>query len=160
MEVIHGGPFHPQTQGKEERFHRTLLAEVTGRRTVWRDLAHCEEEFAGWREKYNHERPHESLGDRVPGAVYRPSERALPVTVPPAESHCLPGDEVRRVKGKGEITFRNHFFYIGSAFAGKPVALREHGEGRWEVHYCWKRLGRIDLGAVRKEKYRYHPLQP
>jgi transposase InsO family protein len=30
--VSHGRPHHPQTQGKDERFHRTLVAEVIGRR--------------------------------------------------------------------------------------------------------------------------------
>ncbi len=158
VEVIHGRPYHPQTQGKEERFHRTLKAEVISRRTEWRDLAHCARAFARWREKYNHERPHESLGDEVPARRYRVSGRALPGRVAPAESHYLPGDELRRVKGKGEITFRNHFFYIGRAFVGKTVALRPSGPGRWDVFFCWKRLGGADLGAPTKEKYRYEPL--
>lgn len=40
--VIHGRPFHPQTRGKDERFHRTLKADLlaitTGlmKRSVWR----------------------------------------------------------------------------------------------------------------------------
>lgn len=160
VEMIHGRPYHPQTQGKEERFHRTLEAEVIGRRTLWKDLEHCGEEFASWRMKYNHERPHESIDDRVPGEVYRPSGRLLPEELPVAESHYLAGDEIRRVKSKGEITFRNHFFYVGGPFAGKPVALRPRGDDKWDVFYCWKRLGEIDLGAVHKQKYRYHPLSP
>ncbi len=28
IQVLHGRPAHPQTQGKDERFHRTLKAEV------------------------------------------------------------------------------------------------------------------------------------
>src|SRR5205807_8775954 len=44
----HGRPFHPQTQGKDERFHRTLNAEVIGRR-AFRDLADCQRRFDEWR---------------------------------------------------------------------------------------------------------------
>lgn len=160
VEVIHGGPYHPQTQGKEERFHRTLKAEVISQRTVWRDLRHCDRAFRSWRETYNHERPHEALDDEVPAKIYRPSQRSLPSMIAAPESHYLAEDELRRVKSKGEITYRNHFFYIGSAFIGKTVALRQIGEQQWEVYYCWKRLGRIDLEKATKEKYRYHPLQP
>jgi transposase InsO family protein len=39
--ISHGRPRHPQTQGKDERFHRTLKAEVIGER-VWRDLQECD----------------------------------------------------------------------------------------------------------------------
>lgn len=160
VEIIHGRPYHPQTQGKEERFHRTLKAEVIAQRTVWRDLKHCEQAFEKWREIYNHERPHEALDDRVPAKRYEHSHRQLPKVIAAAESIYLAEDELRRVKLKGEITFRNHFFYIGLAFAGKAVALRAVGEGVWEIYYCWKRLGKIDLKKITKTKYRYEPLLP
>jgi len=39
--VSRGRPYHPQTQGKDERFHRTLMAEVIGRR-AFADLAECQ----------------------------------------------------------------------------------------------------------------------
>lgn len=160
VEIIHGRPYHPQTQGKEERFHRTLKAEVIAQRTVWRDLKHCEQAFEKWREKYNHERPHEALDDRVPAKRYEHSHRQLPKVIAAAESIYLVDDELRRVKSKGEITFRNHFIYIGHAFVGKAVALRAVGEGVWEIYYCWKRLGKIDLKKITKTKYRYEPLLP
>jgi transposase InsO family protein len=53
--VSHGRPYHPQTQGKEERFHRTLVTELL-RTQQWRDLAHCQAAFDRWREAYNTER--------------------------------------------------------------------------------------------------------
>ena len=34
--VCHGRPWHPETQGKQERFHRTLKAEVLAGSGVWR----------------------------------------------------------------------------------------------------------------------------
>lgn len=61
IEISHGRPYHPQTQGKEERFNRTLKAELIGQR-YFTDLADCQYHFNQWREIYNHIRPHESLG--------------------------------------------------------------------------------------------------
>jgi transposase InsO family protein len=77
VRVIHGRPSHPQTQGKDERFHRTLKAEVLHGRS-FRDLPECQQAFDTWRQVYNHERPHEALGLAVPADRYRPSPRAFP----------------------------------------------------------------------------------
>ncbi|HYG90592.1 MAG TPA: integrase core domain-containing protein [Azospirillum sp.] len=70
IRLRHGRPSHPQTQGKDERFHRTLDVELLqGRHFL--DLAHCQSRFVPWRHSYNHERPHEALGLAVPAARYR-----------------------------------------------------------------------------------------
>ena len=53
---LHGRPYHPQTQGKEERFHRTLHVEVL-RNRIFRDLEHVQSHFEAWRDVYNLERP-------------------------------------------------------------------------------------------------------
>jgi transposase InsO family protein len=73
--VGHGRPYHRQTQGKDERFHRTLVAEVLGRWTPG-DLADAQAAFDAWREVYNHVRPHEALALAAPATAYRPSPRA------------------------------------------------------------------------------------
>ena len=159
VEVYHGRPRHPQTQGKEERFHRTLDDEVLSRTTAWRDLEHCQERFGPWREIYNHERPHDSLGGEVPASRHRVSHRELPAELREAASWYEPGEEVRMVKGKGEMTFRNIFWQVGRGFSGQPVVMRPVGERRWDVVYCWKKIGLIDLDAVEgKPKGRYEPL--
>src|SRR5262249_48689597 len=49
--VHHGQPRHPETQGKDERFHRTLKAEVLAGH-VAHDLADCQCHFDRWREVY------------------------------------------------------------------------------------------------------------
>lgn len=159
VEVYHGRPRHPQTQGKEERFHRTLKAELLSRTTEWRDLDHCSKSFMAWREIYNRERPHEALGGEVPASRYRASERSLPARLPEAGEWYGGDDVVRKVKAKGEITFNNVFWMIGAAFRGQEVALRPVGEDRWDVYYCWKKIGTADFGKREgKEKYRYEPL--
>ena len=159
VKVIHGRVRHPQTQGKEERFHRTLKAEVLRREVLWRDYTHCQQEFDRWREIYNHKRPHESLDMETPSQRYRLSPRTYPRSLPPAESFYLEGDELRRVKSKGEITYRNRFFHVGNAYKGEVIALRRAGEQAWDVYHCWKKLGTVNFIHPAKPKGRYHSIK-
>ena len=99
--VSHGRPYHPQTQGKDERFHRTLAAEVL-RYERFDDLRHCQRRFDDWREIYNHERPHEALELKVPASRYRVSERPFPEVLPAIE--YAPGLAVRKVQAEGGST--------------------------------------------------------
>lgn len=152
VDLIHGRPRHPQTQGKEERFHRTLRAEVLMRAGPWRDLEHCQHEFDRWSRIYNEVRPHESLGMSCPGERYRLSPRRYPERLPEVEGFYLADDELRKVRSKGEITFCNRTFAIGQALVGETVALRAAGPECHEVFYCWKKLGTIDLSKAWKTK--------
>ncbi len=143
IKVYHGRPFHPQTQGKEERFHRTLMAEVI-RGRLFAGLAHCQRTFDDWRQVYNWERPHQALGLEVPGSRYRVSPRPFPEVLPAIEYG--PEDVVRKVQDKGEISFHNLTFQVGGAFRGLPVALRPTLEdGVWEVYFMTHPIARIDL---------------
>lgn len=142
--VAHGAPRHPQTQGKEERFHRTLKAEVLTRRPVWHSLNELQQAFDDWRPVYNYRRPHEGIGMAVPGDRYQPSTRSYSEVLPPIE--YAPGDLVRKVQNQGRISFHNRDYRVGKAFIGEPVALRATEEdGVWEVYYCAQRIARIDL---------------
>ena len=143
--VTHGRPFHPQTQGKDERFHRTLKAEVLNGR-AFGDLADCQRAFDVWRRVYNHERPHQALGMAVPGARYRASPRGFPERLPAIEYG--PGDKVRKVNQSGLISFANRAVRVGKAFRGQPVALRPtERDGVLAVHYCAHRIGTLALDA-------------
>lgn len=144
--VGHGKPHHPQTQGKEERFHRTLGEEVLGEGRPWRDLAHVQSAFDPWREIYNHRRPHEAHGLRPPGEIYRPSARRYTGELPAVESFYGPGERTRRVLQRGQIAWGGRRWRIGEGFAGHHVALRETGcDGQWSVWFCRMELGVLDL---------------
>ena len=143
--VSHGRPYHPQTQGKDERFHRTLNAEVLQGRT-FRDLEVSQQRFDAWRPVYNDERPHEALGMAVPSSRYRPSLRAFPEALP--ELVYGAGDVVRKVQSGGVIHFRGREWPVGQAFHGNPVALRATTtDGRWEVYFGVHRIASIDQRA-------------
>ena len=145
IDVLHGQPHHPQTQGKEERFHRTLKAEVLTRRPVWRSLDELQRAFDDWRAVYNFRRPHEALDDQPPGTRYAPSDRVFPGTLPAIEYG--PQDTVRMVHDRGRVKFRGRIVRVSHAFIGQPVALRPIDDGVWDIYYCHQRIGQTDLSA-------------
>ncbi|HXU99533.1 MAG TPA: IS481 family transposase [Caulobacteraceae bacterium] len=139
----HGRPYHPQTQGKDERFHRSLKAEVLDG-ACFADLAHCQRAFDAWRERYNHERPHEALGMGVPAERYRISPRPYPESLPPIEYGA--GDLVRKVDVSGFISFHNRSWRVGKPFKRLPVALRPTlQDGVFDLRFCAHPIGRLDL---------------
>src|SRR5829696_8180758 len=139
----HGRPRHPQTQGKVERFHRTLKAEVL-RGVAHPDLAAAQAAFADWQTSYNRERPHHALGLDVPASRYRPSPRPFPEALPPWEYG--PDDTVRAVIRAGQVQYRNRVFFVSHALRGQRVALRTTlADGVLAVYYCRERLGTVDL---------------
>jgi len=143
VRVTHGRPYHPQTQGKDERFHRTIAAEVLANRQFG-DLAECQRVFDKWRHKYNYIRPHQALGLATPSDRYRPSRRSFPESLPPIEYG--PDDCVRKADQDGDISFKGRCIRLGKPFRGMSMALRPAGEdGTFTVHFCTHQVGLVDL---------------
>jgi transposase InsO family protein len=141
--VSHSRPYHPQTQGKEERFHRTLQAEVLQGR-VFTDFDPMQQRFDQWRQLYNQQRPHQALAMEVPARRYQLSPRGFPETLPAIEYDL--GDQVRRVQDHGKIFFKNRVVRISKAFRSHPVALRPTPEdGLWDVYFCTHKVAQFDL---------------
>lgn len=146
VQVGHSGPYHPQTLGKNERFHRTLKAEVL-QYCQGLELAACQRRFEEWRLLYNLERPHEALDLAPPVSRYRESPRAFPETLPPVLYG--PGDQVRKVQAEGWLTFRGRDYRVSKAFRGEAVAFRPTlTDGVWEVFFGPYRIARIDQREV------------
>jgi transposase InsO family protein len=140
--TLHGRPRHPQTQGKEERFHRTLDVELLQGRS-FAGLAECQQAFDAWRAVYNHDRPHEALGLAVPASRYRPSTRPFPETLPRPEYHTH--DLVRRVRPDGCFRLHGHTIALSQAFAGLDVALRPTlRPGVLSLHFMAFTIGTLD----------------
>lgn len=143
IRICHGRPYHPQTQGKEERFHRTLKAELLNR-TPFEGFEQCQRGFDAWREKYNHYRPHEAIDMRVPAQRYSPSGRSFPERLP--EPEYSPSDEVRTTSVSGALRFKGREFRVGQAFGGDRVAVRPTIEdGKYEVYFYNQRIKTISL---------------
>lgn len=143
IKVSHSRPYHPQTQGKDERFHRTLKAEVL-QGQAFRDLAHAQQKFDEWLPVYNRERPHEALGMNTPTTRYKSSARAYMEQLPELEYGS--GDIVRKVQGKGELSYKGKLYVLGKAFSGYPVALRKtRSDDSLEVYFGVHLVASISL---------------
>lgn len=143
--ISHSRPRHPQTMGKDERFHRTLKAELIGDGIPWINQQ-ARERFEQWRFTYNHHRPHEALQMKVPASRYTVSRRSFSENLPSIE--YAPGDIVRKVQQKGIIHFAGKEFRISKAFISQPVALRPNpdSDAIFDVFYLRQLIARIDLG--------------
>lgn len=144
VRLTHSRPLHPQTNGKDERFHRTLAAEVI-RGRHFKDLSDVQRQFTVWRHEYNSRRPHEGIGMQTPASRYLPSPRAMPTTLPAVEYG--PGDLIRRVGSGGRISIKGHKLRVGKALIGQDVALRPRvqDDGSFDVYFCHHRLEPIEL---------------
>jgi transposase InsO family protein len=147
IRVSHSAPYHPQTNGKIERFHRSLKAEVLAGRS-FADLQQTQNAFAHWRGIYNHERPHDALGLQTPAKRYRASSSSFPETLAPIEYPTE--DSVVVVKWNGEVHFKGHQLRVSSALLKLPVAFRADAQhdGCYDVFFCHHRFMRLDLNAL------------
>ena len=139
---IHGRPLHPQTQGKEERFHRTLNEDVLKRIPI-RDLTHAQEVFDAYRVEFNTERPHEALGLDVPAKHYKKSNRTVPASL--REPEYDNGKTLRKVNYKGYISVQQHRYYLSETFIDKYIELLPVGENLLALCYGSFIIAKIDL---------------
>ncbi len=144
VSLSHSRPRHPQTNGKDERFHRTMVAEALSHRR-FRDLEDAGQHLSQWRHVYNFKRPHQALDMATPASRYTASVRPFPSTLPPAQYG--PDDAVRRVQNGGWVSFQGQEFRVGTALTGEPIALRPRADqdGVFDVYFCHKKLHTIKL---------------
>lgn len=144
----HGRPYHPQTQGKVERFHGTLEAELWP--SVRRDSAeHFASDLEAWRPVYNAVRPHEALGDEPPACRWRPSERRRPDRVPEVTYEA--GAMVRRISRAGDVRWKGSRIFVGQGLAGEPARVEERA-GQVEVYYGTRRVRCLAIAELRRDK--------
>ncbi len=139
----HGRPAHPQTQGKDERFHRTLKVELLQGRS-FSNLTDCQRHFDPWRDRYNLFRPHEALQLDPPVRHYQLSERTFPEILPCVEYDS--GAIVRKVQSYGRVTYHDLEYRVGKGLVGQYVVLRPTATERvFDVYFCQVKVRQITV---------------
>jgi hypothetical protein len=133
-------PASPQENGRHERMHRTLKAQTS--RPPATSAAEQQARFDAFRTHYNHERPHEALGQVPPAERYAPSPRAMPDR--PEDPWYDADHAVRRVRHSGEIMWKGELLFISEALVGEAVGIAELETGDHVVRFCDLDVGLID----------------
>ena len=145
---IHGRPYHPQTQGKVERFHGTLEKELLP--YVRRDsLPNFAADLDEWRRDiYNTLRPHEALGNQPPLTRFEPSPRPRPQKLPAV---VYPdGAALRRVSDTGFIRWRYYRIQVGQGLAHQYVRVEDR-DHEVAVFFLWKQIRLIAAADLRED---------
>jgi transposase InsO family protein len=122
IQLHYGRVHHPQTQGKVERFNRTL-DEALRHRGKPQQLAEWPRALEEIRERYNQKRPHEALGMQRPAERYRASGRAYQAE--PREWEYPSGSEVRRLNPAGCLYWEGAHWFVCEALAGRRVRVEK-----------------------------------
>lgn len=140
--TLHGRALHPQTQGKDESFNRSMTKELL-RYRKFADMEDAEESFRRYRDFYNNERPHMAINMEVPAARYSPSERAYPETIGAWEYPN--GCELRRVRSSGYFNLCGNGYFLSEAFGEKEIAVSRSQEDKcYDLYFRQFHIGRIN----------------
>jgi putative transposase len=138
IRLVRSRPGCPQDNGGHERMHADIAGDVQSSPagTVQAE----QRRLSRWRQEFNHVRPHDALGGKVPADVYKVEERRKPVLVDYVyPAHMLP----RRVYSDGDMCFRSERLYVGQALTGLEVGIEIVDALRIRV---WFRD--VDLGLI------------
>jgi hypothetical protein len=147
IDLLRGRPAHPQDNGAHERMHKDISRELEGTRYGDRQAA-----LDVWKREFNEERPHESLGMKMPSEVYEPSKKKWEGTPDQLDYEGL---MTRRVKGTGHICFENQLVFLSTALHGWDVGLKPLRDGTLEVYFA-----RLLLGHLEPETASFIPIMP
>jgi transposase InsO family protein len=141
-------PGHPEENGRHERFHLTLKQDVASPPKA--TIALQNKAIDEFKYIYNYKRPHEALGMKTPGSVYRDSKRVWDGKLRSPEYDL--NVKVRKVCSNGCIWINQKDHYITQSLEGEYVGLKEDEEGDEEVYYGPIYLGKISRKEFEKPK--------
>lgn len=144
--TLHGRIFHPQTQGKEERFNGSFTKECLKYHTI-KDMAEAAKIFDEYRTFYNNIRPHMALQLDVPASKYESSTREYPTKIQDWE---YPNElNVHKVKSTRYITIHGQGYFLSEAFGNKQIAFRESKKSSSLINLYFRRFC---IGQINEEK--------
>jgi putative transposase len=140
LAVVRSRPGKPQDNGAHERTHLDIAGDLE--LNPAENPAEQQRACDRWKQEFNHVRPHEALGGKVPADLYRRSPRRLR-DVP--EEFSYPSSWLTRQVDRrgGVISIEGASYFIGTALRGHTVAL-EQSDGL--IHRIW--FHTLDLGTI------------
>lgn len=136
---IHGRPIHPQTQGKIERFHRTLKQEAL--RVTPANMEEAKARLENWRWLYNEVRPHHALGMKTPSSIYTPSTRPYYIPKPYVYDE---GAKLIKVNNWGYLRFASWQIFLSEAMANTLVEIRFDENDSFSILYRNYKIASVD----------------
>jgi transposase InsO family protein len=116
--------YHPQTNGKVERFHQTVKKWLRSQppASTLRQLQH---QLDTYRAYYNDVRPHRAIGRRTPAQAYTARPKAHPTGAVTDTSHARTRQD--KIDKSGLVTLRHssrlHHIGVGRRHAGSHVLI-------------------------------------
>ena len=158
VEPITGKPYKPTTQGKNERFHRTLFRWLD-KQPLADSLEQLQEQVDRFDEIYNNERPHQGLPGRVtPQQAWQATPKVEPPRPAPRPAPTLPdGVRMTRIRDNGTVFVRGIRFHVSRTLFGTLAYLVEaeaslmvfDDQGTLLIEHPWPKPGTKYVGSGR-----------
>ena len=147
-------PSHPEQNGRHERMHRSLKAQLSPQHSFEAQQAF----FDRFLREYNEERSHEGIGRKTPAECYQPSMRTYTGKIEPYDY----GDnvDVRKVKLSGEVKWQGKTYYLSQVLANEPVDFEPYADGIWHSYYRFHFLGIFDAREMKIKPATQWHIQP
>ena len=141
IEPVYSDPGHPEQNGRHERMHRDLKAEVT--KPPAKSLVAQQRKLTDFMIEYNHVRPHKALDNITPAKVHVPSQRQFPNKI---QDWDYPSNfQVRRVYHNGAIRWTSHAWVtLTNSLIDRYIGLGELDNDIWRVYFRQHFLGYLD----------------
>ena len=142
-------PGRPDQNAIHERMHRTLKRWITRRKR--KDLRSQQRSFDDFRAEFNHVRPHQSLGQKLPASAFKPYG-------PFPKRSSIEYDstmEVRKVNANGEIKWKGLSIFTSEVLVGANIGLSQIADQLWSIHF-----GSVQIGFLDTETQRVHNRAP
>jgi transposase InsO family protein len=158
VEPITGKPYKPTTQGKNERFHRTLFRWLD-KQPLANSLEQLQEQVDRFDVIYNTQRPHQGLPGRVtPQRAWEATAKAEPPRPTPRPAAALPdGVRMTRIRDNGTVFVRGIRFQVSRTLFGTLAYLVEEeasllvfdDQGTLLIEHQWPKPGTKYVGSGR-----------
>jgi len=134
-------PGCPYQNGGHERMHLDIAKELEGH--VQGTIEERQAIFDQWKDEFNRERAHESLGMKCPSDVYYYSDRKYDPAIDDIE--YPKGFYSRRVSDRGFFNFLKKRYFIGNPFSGYSIGIRAIEKGLIEIWFACFHIGYLNL---------------